>query len=214
MSAGTTKRVVVPAGVGHADRAGLGPTLALAAVFALAAMLMLIAITLLLVHTRPVVAGPFTPTGPQQNQHAKTALYALSFALILPLALTGVPRLANRIAAGPNAASLPAFAACLVGAFAAVVIAIRLSGALPWGDGLKGVLLGVVVWLLLAALATRRAIRGEWRGLERLRAAGRVPAVVAAALVFERCLASLTFAPCRCCTCAPGPSREETNTAT
>ena len=39
-----------------------------------------------------------------QRQGAESALYLAAFAVILPLALVAVPRLANAIAAGPNGA--------------------------------------------------------------------------------------------------------------
>jgi hypothetical protein len=104
-----------------------------------------------------------------QNQSAKTALYLAVFAVILPVALFAVPRLAATIAAGPNAPALPVLAALLTATFAAALIVVRAFGALGLGDGL-GVLLGAaLIWSGVAAAALTRAARPRpWTRLLKL----------------------------------------------
>jgi hypothetical protein len=164
-------------------RAGFAPALALTATLAVASALLLLAVQLLLIHPR---VGANIPPGVvnQQNQTVKTDVYLITFLVILPLALVAGTRVADAIAAGPNAGSLPAFVAALAGALAAATIVIRLSGGLPWGSGVKGVLAGVLVWAALAGAALWRMLRGgRWRALEAVQRASPVPAALAALLV-------------------------------
>ena len=55
---------------------------------------------------------PLTATG-EQNQDAENLLFLLAFAVVLPAALVLVPRIADRIAAGPNGPGLEALAPLL-----------------------------------------------------------------------------------------------------
>ena len=166
-------------------RGGFGPALAITVSLAIAAALALIAVQLLVIHSDIGASSPYHGLINQQNQSVKTDAYLIAFLVILPLSLLAGPRIADAIAAGPNARALPAFAAALTGTLAAALIVIRLSGGLPWGHGVKGLLAGVLVWAALAGAALWRALRGgRWRVLERLERAWPVPALVAALLVF------------------------------
>ena len=84
-----------------AGQAPFAPTLALTVTLAFAAIAIVIGVVLIV--DRPTALGPVLPA---QNQDAETLLYLLSFLVILPLAILGGARLADRIAAGPNAAGL------------------------------------------------------------------------------------------------------------
>lgn len=119
----------------------------------------------------------------RQNQSGKTALYVGAFVALLPLALVVVPRLADRISAGPNAAALGPLAAGLAASLAAVVILVRV---LPFsGRGLHSVLIGAGVWLVMAAAVMARAASSEpWAPLQRLARAGPPIAAGASAAVF------------------------------
>jgi hypothetical protein len=171
------------------DRGDFGPALAVTATLAAAAALGLMAILLLLIH--PDLSGLSRYAGlvNQQSQSAKTDVYVLSFVVILPLALIVGPRITDAIAAGPNAAALPAFAAGLTSLLAAALIVVRLSGALPWGAGVNGLLVGIVVWAALAGIGIRRVLRGgRWAALHRLQRSSPAPVAVTAGLVFATLL--------------------------
>ena len=86
-----------PAELQAGARAGLAPTLALSIALGLGVFAVLAAI----------VTSLSTPTNlpaplADENQRAETLLYLIAFFAILPAALVIVPRLADRIAAGPN----------------------------------------------------------------------------------------------------------------
>src|SRR5688500_1575363 len=113
-----------------APRAGFAPTLALTVTLATAAFAIVMSALLLVDHPTPLPA----PLG-EQNQDAETALYLVAFAVILPAALVFVPRLADRIAAGPNGPALSPLVGVLLGTLAGTLLIVRLSASLAWGDG-------------------------------------------------------------------------------
>jgi hypothetical protein len=160
--------------------------LALAMALVVGCVLLTMALSLLIVHPDDTgLTAAEAALVNQQNQSVKTGLYVAAFAVILPLALIFAPRIADRIARGPNGAALPAFTASLVAALAASIIVIRLSGGLPWGDGVKGVAIAVAAWASSAAVAIRRAASDRpWPTLHRLERTAPAPQLVAAALVF------------------------------
>ena len=92
-----------------ASPASLGPTLALTVTLAIACFVVVMVPVELLVE--PTRLPP--PLNVEQKQNAETALYLLSFGLILPLALLFVPRLADSIAASPNGPGLSSLTALL-----------------------------------------------------------------------------------------------------
>ena len=142
-----------------ADRAALGSALALSATLAVGAFAAALGLALVLLHPDP--GSLSARLGAQQHQGAKTALYLLGFAVLTPAAgLAGV-RSADRIARGPNARALGPLVAIVAAALAAVLVLVRGSTLLPWGDGLAVVLVGVVVWAAGAAAALARAARGR-----------------------------------------------------
>jgi hypothetical protein len=164
---------------------GFGPTLAIALSLAFAAFLALMAFALLVVHPATAGLGSFTGFVNQQNQSAKTALYVAAFVVILPLSLLVGGRVADSIARGPNGDALAVLASVLAASLAALLIVIRSSRELPWGNGLKAILAGVVIWAVAAAAALLAAARrGPWKALPRLRRAGSVVHVGAGLLVF------------------------------
>jgi hypothetical protein len=146
-----------PDGSRSTRNADFGSTLALTVTLAIGCFIVVMASMLLVVHPDLTGLRSFVGIVNQQNQTAKTALYLIGFAGILPLALVAVPRLSDAIARSPNGDALPSLAALLVASLAATLIAVRLSARLPWGDGL-GVLLGATaLWLLTAGLILLRA---------------------------------------------------------
>jgi hypothetical protein len=149
-------------------RADYGPTLALAVTLAAAAFLVLMPLLVLRSHPRTSGLGAFTGLVNQQNQSTKSLLYLVTFVLILPLSVIVAPPLSDAVRAGPNAAALSALVAALAASLASVLIAVRLSGGLPWGDGLRAVLGGTLLWWVAAAAGLLRAIRGgSWPALLR-----------------------------------------------
>ncbi len=169
-----------PSGPGAeaAGEAPYGATLALTVTLAAGGFLVAMSIVLLLVHP-PLVTSAFRSLI-GQNQSAKTALYLFGFAVLLPGVLLTVPRLADRIAWNSGASALSGLAAGLVGTLAAMLIAVKLSGSLPWGDGLGTLLAGTCLWWALAAGGLARAARGApWRLLPGL--ASRSEAIVVGA---------------------------------
>ena len=166
-----------------ADGSDYGSTLAVTATLAFTSVLALMAVQLLVIHSN--VSGRYAGLINEQNQTVKTDLYLLSFVVILPLALIAGPRIADAIAAGANAEALPAFASALAGTLAAALIVVRLSGGLPWGEGVKGILVAIVVWSALAGISTWRVVRGGgWPALHRLQRSWPAPVAVTAALIF------------------------------
>ncbi len=174
-------------------------TLALTVTLALAAVAVLMAAAVLTRHPDlRVFANSF---GVHQDQTAKTVVYVAAFAAVLPLAVLAVPRLADAIATRPNGPALPALTAVLAAAFAAAVLATKLSAHLPWGDGL-GVLLGAVAvwWAVAAAALALAARRRAWLPLLRIAGWTYVAALVAGVLVLATLLSttklgSVTLAP-------------------
>jgi hypothetical protein len=168
-----------------APRGDYGSTLALTATLAFATVLALMALQLLVIHSNVSGASPYAGLINQQNQTVKTDLYLLAFIVILPLALIAGPRVIDAIAAGPNGDAVPAFAALLAGMLAAALIVVRLSGGLPWGEGVKGLLAGVLAWWALAGACTWRTARGgSWPALHRLQRSWPAPVALAALLIF------------------------------
>jgi hypothetical protein len=165
-----------------APRAPLGPTLALTMTLAVACFAVAIAVVMLL--TTPVKLPAFHT---QENQRAESTLYVLAFAVILPLALILVPRLADRIAVRTNADVVSLLAALLVATLAASILITRV---LPGGGGVVEALAVVGIWSVGAAALLARARQGRlWRKL--LGATHLVPYlwVLAGALVLAALLA-------------------------
>lgn len=124
-----------------------GAVLALASTVAVAGAALVSAVLVLAIRGRPAGYAFLAGLVNQQNQTAKTAAYVLAFLLVLPLALLGAPRLADRIVARAGAASLSRLAAALAGMLALAVIAVRV---LPLGGGLAVAVGALLVWALLA----------------------------------------------------------------
>jgi hypothetical protein len=140
--------------------------LALTLVLAFAAFALVMAVVMLAVRPKPI-AG----LAANQRQDAETALYLVAFGVLLPLALVVPPRLARRIATGPNDPALSSLAALLSFGFLAAVLVVRLSDAVPHGGGMGALLLAVSAWWLVAGPALWRAVRPRpWRPLLRLTA--------------------------------------------
>ena len=115
-----------------------------------------IAIGIVLTVDRPTSLGPVLPA---QNQDAETRLYLLGYFVILPLAIFAGTRLADRIAAGPNRGGLGLLSGILAVALGGLILGVRVSTRLPWGDGV-GVLLGAaLIWSAIAAALLARAAR-------------------------------------------------------
>jgi hypothetical protein len=153
--------------------AGFGSILAIALALASAAFLALMAFALLVVHPVTGGLGSFTGFVNQQNQSAKTMLYLAAFVVILPLSLLLATRVADSIARGSNGDALPVLASVLLASLAALLIGIRASRELPWGDGLKAILAGVAFWSAVALAALRSTARGgAGKALARLHRAG------------------------------------------
>jgi hypothetical protein len=135
--------------------------LALTVATALAGVAVLMSVLMLLVEPKPVPGLDLA-----QRQDAETAVYAAALLVILPLALVAAPRLADRIAAGPNAAALSPLTALLVSTLAAAIVLVRLSALFGWGGGSGALLCAGVLWSVAAAAALARAARDRpWRGL-------------------------------------------------
>ena len=170
-------------------RADFGSTVALTVTLALAAFLALMAIVVLLAHPQLAGLGPSPGLVNKQNQTGKSLLYLVTFAVILPTAVILVPRLADAIAAGPNGAALGTLSALIVSSLALLLIAIRLSHRLPWGDGLKVILVGALIWSAVAgATLARSAAGGPWPALVRLAALRRTAWLGAGGLLFAALL--------------------------
>jgi hypothetical protein len=132
------------------QRAPFGPTLALTVILAVAGFALLMPLVMMLSPPKRLPA-PFPP----QHQTGETRVYLLAFVLILPSALVGGRRLAERFA-GTSLLPLTALLAALL---AIAVIAAKGSGTLGFGDGVRTVLLAAVLWwaaALVLLLAERR----------------------------------------------------------
>ncbi len=152
-----------PRAGGAAGAAPLADATALTVAAALAASLTLAAAAYLLLP--PVqLPEPFA----DQHQTAETLIFLLTFTVILPLAVWRVPRLADRIAKRSPAAA--AGAAALSGStLVAALLFVRVSAALPWGDGLVTLLAVMFLWWAGVGVAVARIlVAGEAGLLERL----------------------------------------------
>ncbi len=173
------------AGAGARRGAPYGQVLAIAMMLALAAFLAVMGVVILAARPQVQGLGAFAGLVNQQNETAKSLLYLLTFLVILPLAVVLAGRLADSIAAGPNAPALPTLTALMAAGLAAALIAVRLSHRLPWGDGLKVLLAAVALWALGAGVALARASRGgPWPSVLALRSIGRGAWPAATVLVF------------------------------
>lgn len=128
---------------------------------------------------------------PDHHNDAETLVFVLSFALFVPLAARYGPRLADRIAAGPNGAALGALAALLALALVGLTVAVKVSERLPWGGGLKVMLVALLVWSALAAALVAVSLRRRSAALARLAPAVRVLWLCTAALAL---VAAVAFA--------------------
>jgi hypothetical protein len=169
----------------RAARAGYGPTLAIAVTLAVGAFLALMSAVISVVHPQQAGLGQFVGLVNQQNQTAKSFLYVVAFVVILPLALVLASWLADTIAGGSNGQALSLLAALLAASQAAVLILVRLSHHLPWGDGLTVLLVGMVAWTTAACACLARArSAAPWRSLLSLRSLTRGVWITAGVLVF------------------------------
>jgi hypothetical protein len=169
--------------------AAFGPTLILTITFVAAAFLVAMAVILSVLHPPP---GHLSTVYIRQNQSGKTALYVGTFVLLLPLAILVVPRLADRIASGPNAGVLGSLAAVLAGSLALVVVLVKV---LPFsGHGLRSLLIAVGAWWAFATALVFAITRPRsWPQLEWVSRRGPAVSGAAAAGVFGvlLCLTSL-----------------------
>jgi hypothetical protein len=140
-------------------RAGYLPTLVLTFTLAAGLFLILMAALLLVVHP-PASLVAFSHQPLQQRQSAKTLLYVVTFLVILPVGVILVPRVADRIAGRLGDGALSLLSAGLFSLLAAILIIVRLSRQLPWGDGLGPVLVGLLLWWLAALGSLRWATAG------------------------------------------------------
>ncbi len=140
------------------DRAPIGATLALT----IAAVVALFGLAAPLAHAviaPTALAPPFT----EQNQDTETLLFVLTFAVLLPAALVFVPRVADRIAAAEGAPALGGLAAALTVALVGLLVLVKVSERLPWGDGLGVLATASGLWCLLAAATTGAVATGGRR---------------------------------------------------
>jgi hypothetical protein len=167
-----------------APRAPFGATLTFIVVLAVAAFAVVMPLAMEAI--RPVeLGGPFPP----QNQRAETLVYVLAFVVLLPLAIVAGRRLADALAAGPNAAGLPALAGALALALCAAAVALRAAGRFGLGDGVTAVLVAAAAWWLCTAAVLARALRPRaWRPLAALARSGSLVWAGAAALGFTALL--------------------------
>ena len=156
-------------------------------VLALGAVAVLLAVVMLLVEPEPIVG-----LGTGQRQDAESAVYLLTFAAILPLALYLGPWIARRIEEGPKGAALPAIAGLLACALATAVLVVRLSLELGVSSVSRVLLaVGVLWWLLAAAVLARARSERPWPALAVLRRAEAAIWVALAVLLFL-CLLAVT----------------------
>ena len=147
--------------------ASLLPTVVIGASLAVAAFTVAAAVVMSVIE--PVTLPP--DIGGEQNQTSESALYLLSFAVLLPLAAIFGPRLADRIAAGPNRLLLSPLAAFLATALLVALLTARICAETEWGDGIEVPGLLAAAWLALAAACLARAARPRhWDGPLRLAA--------------------------------------------
>ena len=132
-------------------RAPLGPTVALT--ISLAVACFVVALGVVELTSTPHRLPP--PYG-SENQPAESALYAIGFAVILPLAVIAVPRIADAIAASPNGAGVSFLSALLAATLTGSILVTR---ALPGGGGVAKALAVAAVWLAWAGALLARAAR-------------------------------------------------------
>jgi len=131
----------------------LGETIALAMTLGFATFIPLLALVKVL--TTPVYLAALKYS---ENQHSETALYLLSFAVLLPAAVVLAPRLASWLESRLGARRGSACRALLAGGFLGAILAARV---LPGGGGIVAVLVADGVWALVAIVAVRWAIGRE-----------------------------------------------------
>lgn len=139
----------------------MGPTLALTVAIAAGACLTWLGLVLLINH--PVAVPCLALT---QNQDAETLLYLSAFLVVLPLALVIGPRLADRIASGPNGSGLQALTGLLAITLALAMLGIKAVNHWARVDPAAGALGAGAIWWLGAVVGIRRATRPRsWEAL-------------------------------------------------
>jgi hypothetical protein len=162
--------------------APFGPTLALTVALAVACFAAALAVVMWL--TTPVLLPP--PLNYYENQTAESVLYAVAFALILPLALNAAPRLADTIAAGPNGRALSLLVAILV---ATLAVSILVARVVPGGVEVDALLVSGAWSVGAVALLARVRQARPWGPLLRVAHAAPYAWALAGALVFGTLLA-------------------------
>jgi hypothetical protein len=122
---------------------------------AFAAGLFMVVMPLAFYFFDPIVLQP--PLVLTQNQSAESTVFLLMIAVITPVAIALALLLTRRIDSGPNRDGLVPLTAVLVSMLGLGVLLIRLSTDLPWGDGRKAILVGGVIWTVLAMSLLWRA---------------------------------------------------------
>ena len=135
-------------------RAGLEFVLPLTLLMTFAACGLLIGSVLTVVHPNPVAGLGF-----EQRQGAETALYLLSFGVVLPTAVILGPRVSDAVARGPNGPVLSGLIAAMSVGFLVTVLFIRLAQGAVWNGGPIVLLAGLGLWSVAAVAATLRAVR-------------------------------------------------------
>ena len=119
--------------------------------------------------------------GKVENQHAETLSYAFGILIAVPAAALLAPKLADRIARGPNAAGLSVLVAAGAGTFAASII---LVSVVARDSGLSALLIVVGAWAASFGAALARAALGRpWPTLLRVADRDAIAWGTAAALV-------------------------------
>lgn len=176
---------VKPATPGPADDrpAPLSATLGLTVILTFGGFLTLMGLVLLVNHPTPIPDLALS-LSLKQNQDAESFLYLAAFVGILPLALVVGPRLADRIANGPNSAALTALTGCLAVALLLAIISVKASRLLPWGDGIGVALCAFTIWSIGSASVIWRASQPRaWVVLLRLSGAATALWTIAGVLV-------------------------------
>lgn len=168
------------------NRASLAATTVLTVTIAAGALLLVAPIVHAAIPATEIRGGLF----PDQHQRAETLLFALAFAVAMPLSALLVPRLADRIAAGPNAGSIDGLAAALLLGQLLALLAAKASDRMPWEGGATALGVAMAIWCLLAAVVLARAAADRaWPALGRLAVAEKLLWCTAAALAFVAVLA-------------------------
>lgn len=156
----------------------IGPTVAIALALTLAATAIAVSAMVLAVEPEPIRG-----LDAAQRQNAESALYLISLAVLVPIALLVGPRLSARVASGPNGGALSSLAALLTASLAALVLGARAIDALV-GGGTAVLLAGSLLWTAAAAAALARAGRApEWQPSAALAARTRELWIAAGVLV-------------------------------